>query len=123
MSLNKKFLINQLLLPFDIIDNIKSFVFYDKTAFETILFIRNKKREITELFATENIIYYSFHDWANNPELVRTWHVNFGNDNSNGYKITFMIEADMCLCCGNYVNSNNEFLPRNIRCKCVGYYI
>lgn len=122
MSLYKKFIINNIDLPFDIIDNIKSFVFYDRIAFETILFIKYKKREINELFENDNIIYCSFHDWANNPGLVRTWNINF-DDNSIGFPITYMIEADMCLCCGNYVKSNNEFIPINIRCKCVGYYI
>lgn len=121
--LYKQFLINNLSLPFDIIDNIKSFVFYDRPTFDKICFVKDKKREINKMFNNEDINYYSFHDWANNPGLVHTWHVNYYKYKNN-YSILFMIEADMCLCCGNYVKSNNEMLPPiHIRCKCVGYTI
>jgi len=50
MSLEKQILINSIGFPFDITNNIKSFVFYDTISFETILFIKQKKTSNTRVF-------------------------------------------------------------------------
>jgi len=118
MNVQKQLSINKLSLPFDIINNIKSYVFYDKMTFEKISFIRNKKKELNNQFENEEILFYCFHNWENGRELLHTWSVNYYN-NKNNYSITFMVQAEMCLYCGNYVKSNNEILPLNIRCNCL----
>ena len=120
VSIWKKCIINKLVLPFDIIDNIKSFIFYDKKSYQTILFIREKKRQLCQMYKHDIISYFSFIDFYTNPALVKTWYITF-DKMINNHLITFIMEGNMCSCCGNYVKSNNEFLPISVRCKCVGY--
>ena len=127
MSLEKQLLINSIGFPFDISNNIKSFVFYDIISFETILFIKQKKRQIQEFLENDNIIFYSYNNLYNNPAMVCKWYITYGyiqsilTNHTNGLPIILTIEACICLSCGNYIKSNNNILPRNIRCKCVRY--
>ena len=44
-SIVKQSIINQLNLPYDVRDTIKSFCFYDIKTWETIQFIRYKKKK------------------------------------------------------------------------------
>jgi hypothetical protein len=110
----KQLLINKLdVLSEDLLDNIKSFCFYDVKTWETICFIKSKKERIhyllnNETFSRANPINDALVD-DNNEEHWAFW---VENDGPNP-----QFQAINCRVCGNYITTN-PIVPNNIKCYC-----
>lgn len=119
-SIVKQLLINQLAIPSDLFDNIKSYCFYDRKSWETIQFIRYKKEVIYDIFKNHTISRAHASDWwddNNNDEHWAFW-VDTPEDES---KCQF--QGSNCMVCGNYIPETcKPYVPTNIRCSCTSRY-
>ena len=117
-SLSKQLHINKLNLSFDLLNEVKSYCFYDIKAWETITFIKYKKRRIHDLFK------YSTISRANPYDLY------FGDENTDQQWVFWTFNEDdganrqfqalNCRCCGNYKIIANENYTERIICQCIG---
>jgi len=115
-SIVKQLLINNLNVSSeDLLDNIKSFCFYDAKSWETISFIKSKKQRIHYLFNNETISRANHindtMDDDNNEEYWAFW-VEDGIDGPNP-----QFQAINCRVCGNYI-SISPIIPNHIKCHC-----
>ena len=116
-STTKQCIINQINLPYDTKDIIKSFCFYDIKTWETIQFIRVKKEEINRIFK------YSVYSRATAPSEF------YENDNHDEQWV-FWVDTDEdrdyiqfqgsnCKVCGNYVTIfAPDYISQKILCNC-----
>jgi hypothetical protein len=114
-SIVKQMLINSLNVSSgDLLDQIKSFCFYDAKTWETISFIKTKKERINYLL--------------NNETFSRANPFNHDYDHDNDEHWAFWVENEddgrnpqfqglNCRDCGNYI-SINPIIPNNIKCFC-----
>jgi hypothetical protein len=113
-------LINTLKLPYSILDNIKSFLFYDRKDYQIIKNSRKIKEKM--LYIINNVILsrannFDDHlDYSDNEE-----HWIFGCLN-NDEKI--QMQAQNCNNCGDYMSHSKDpnLFSNNIYCKCEYYY-
>ena len=116
-STTKQCIINQLNLPYDVRDTIKSFCFYDIKTWETIQFIRYKKEEIDLLFkykitsrATAPSQFYA------NDDEDDHW-IFWVDTDEDGYKCQF--QGSNCTVCGNYTSLYApNYISQKILCNC-----
>jgi len=116
-SIVKQMLINSLNVSSgDLLDQIKSFCFYDAKSWETICFIKSKKQRIHYLFNYET---------SSRANPIHIHGIEIENDNEHWY---FRVENEddgpnpqfqalNCRDCGNYI-SINPIIPNNIKCFC-----
>lgn len=119
-SFIKQLLINKINLSDDLTNVIKSFCFYDVKSWETIQFIKNKKRRIQYLFKNATIsranphnVY--FHD-ENTDQQWGFWTF----DEEDGENVQF--QSYNCKYCGNYKMISNEVYIDKIICHCIDDY-
>lgn len=96
---NKVWLIRQLNLPIELIDEISNYCFYDQEMTNT----RNKFRDITEVFNSPLINGRGYNGqwwfWAEYGEK--------------------QFEAHNCTRCGNYIITNNYDTTDSVLCSCI----
>jgi hypothetical protein len=109
--------INTIGLPYDILNKIKSFCFYDIKSWETMSFIKYKKNRIHELFKTSTISRANPYDFFfGNLGVTEEHWVFWTFDEDDGANKQF--QGNNCKCCGNYFMVENERYAQNILCVC-----
>lgn len=113
-SIIKQIYINNLNLSNDILNEIKDYCFYDIKSWETIQFIRYKKKIIDHIFKNQTISRANISDfyYNDNEEHWNVW-VNTMEDT---YKCQF--QAINCIFCGNYKHFNKGIYIDRIMCHC-----
>lgn len=105
----KQCMINQMGLPYEIRDMIKSYCFYDIKTWETIQFIHYKKRIINDIFKHHVTFIRDDDDdghWA------------FWTDTDED-RYTHQFQGTNCIVCGNYdATYAPNYISRNIICNC-----
>ena len=105
MSIEKQlamnFCVNNVPVPMDVINVIKSFAFVDKTT----AFIREKKKEVVEKFARAIYSRANISPWWV-TETSETWIFMFDDQKP--------IQSGNCMDCGEYFNHSNPAL----KCNC-----
>jgi hypothetical protein len=117
MSIIKQLCINKFNFPGDILNEIKSFCFYDIRSWETINFIRHSKNRINNLINNSAITRnnpYDFFD-TDNPNEDEHWVFWIFEPTENSIQFQSM----NCKCCGNYKFTNFNEFPNTIRCFCL----
>ena len=120
-ALIKQMYINKLDLSSDLLNEIKSYCFYDVKSWETIQFIKNKKRRIHHLFANATISRANpqdvfLHDDANTSQQWVFW--TFDEDDGPNKQF----QAYNCKYCGNYKFISNINIIDKITCHCNNDY-
>jgi hypothetical protein len=116
-SIAKQCMINQLGLPYEIRDMIKSYCFYDIKTWEIIQFIHYKKRTINHIFK-----HHVTSTRARPSEY-------YENDDDDGHwafwtdtdedRDTHQFQSSNCIVCGNYdATYAPNYISRNIICNC-----
>ena len=119
-SIAKQMLINSLnVSSCDLLDEIKSFCFYDAKSWETISFIKSKKQRIhyllnNETFSRVNPGYDDYGNYGYGGDDDEHWAFWVENED-DGPNPQF--QAMNCRVCGNYV-SVSHIIPNNIKCQC-----
>ena len=108
--------INTIGLPKDMLNEIKSFCFYDIKSWETMSFIKYKKNRIHELFKTSTISRANPYDLflGENEDVAEHW-CFWTFDEDDGPNKQF--QGLNCGCCGNYKYENVNY-PKNVLCIC-----
>jgi hypothetical protein len=108
-KMEKQWLVNQLLLPTDINNIIKSFCFYDIKTYNTICLIKSKKKEIHHQI-NKVIIFY---------RLIQEEHSQRGvvMQLLDHYIRQLYIKYFTCNRCGQYI-SNHPRVCSKIICRC-----
>lgn len=119
-SLHKQLLINKLNLSSELINEIKSFCFYDVKSWETIQFIKNKKRRIHYLFTNVTISRANPHDVYFHDENTDQHWAFWTYDEEDGKNVEF--QSCNCKYCGNYKIISNEVYINKIVCHCNNDY-
>jgi hypothetical protein len=119
-SLSKQLLINKLNLSSDLSDIIKSYCFYDMKSWETIQFIKNKKKRIHYLFTNATISRAKPHDVYFHDENTDQQWAFWTYDEEDGENAQF--QSYNCKYCGNYRIIVNEAYIDKIVCHCNNDY-
>jgi hypothetical protein len=118
-SVLKQLHINKLNLSYDLLNEVKSYCFYDIKAWETMNFIKYKKRRIHDLFKNSTISRANPYDLYFGDENTDQQWVFWTFDDDDGPNKQF--QAFNCRCCGNYkVISNEIYRTNKIICQCIG---
>lgn len=118
ISITKQIYINKLNLSYDILNEVKSYCFYDIKTWEIINFIKYKKNRIHHLFKTSTISraypYEIYFNDSNTDEEWVFWALN-EDDGPNP-----MFQACNCKHCGNYkiIGNNHNYIDKVI-CFCI----
>lgn len=113
-SIVKQLLINQLDIPSDLFDKIKEFCFYDIKSWETMQFIRYKKKIIHDIFVNHTISRANPYDWLIDDKHWVVW-INTPEDN-----IRCQFQGVNCTICGNYIQDYaTSYIPIKILCNCT----
>jgi hypothetical protein len=114
-SLIKQLLINSLNVSSDdLLDEIKSFCFYDAKTWETISFIKSKKERIHYLFNNETCSRANPGNDESYDEDDEHWFFWVENEDDGDNP---QFQAINCRDCGDYI-SINPIIPNNIKCQC-----
>ena len=110
-EITKKILIiNELLLPNELIDIIKNYAFYD-----IIKETKKRKNKIISLF--NNNIYYNKYEWLINPDFP--YPIIFIYNKETNIRWCFMLTY--CETCGKYVRITERiitYIDKNLHCNC-----
>ena len=110
-SIAKQMLINSLnVSSCDLLDEIKSFCFYDAKSWETISFIKSKKQRIHYLFSNEKTFSRANPEYHDDEQW--TFWIENEEDGPNP-----QLQNINCRVCGNYISINPN-IPNNIKCQC-----
>lgn len=118
MSNTIQTIVNSLPLPYELSDEINSYLFYDKKTAQLIRFIKNKKKVIVTKFyeslcCSRNIIMDNEYEYW----IVCLTNVNFINEIITIYEP--QIHGVNCKKCGNYKLTSRDEIPENIKCRCL----
>jgi hypothetical protein len=100
-------IMNKLLLPNELIDIIKNYVFYN-----IIEKVKKRKNEIISIF-NSNIFYYRKYDM---PEYHCSYPIICIYD--KGTDINWHLILKYCEICGKYIIRDRIILNQNLRCNC-----
>jgi type IV secretory pathway VirB6-like protein len=117
-SIAKQMYINKLNLSYDLLNEIKSYCFYDTKTWETITFIKYKKQRICHLLNTATISRANPYDIYFNDENTDQQWVFWTFDEEDGHNKQF--QAFSCKHCGNYkIIANEIYYTDKVICHCV----
>lgn len=116
-SFTKQILINKINLSHELLDEIKSYCFYDTKSWETMEFIKNKKRRIHHLFTYATISRAKPHDVYFHDENTNQQWGFWTFDEEDGENVQF--QSYNCKHCGNYRIIGNQFYIEKIVCHCL----
>jgi hypothetical protein len=121
-SIAKQMCINSLNLSHDLLNEIKSYCFYDIKTWELINFIKYKKQRICHLFKNSTISRANPYDLYVHDENTDQQWVFWTFDEDDGPNRQF--QAYNCKCCGNYNVFENDiiFYTDKIICYCTTNY-
>jgi hypothetical protein len=105
-SITKQFLINNINLSLDLLNEIKSYCFYDVKSWETIKFIKLKKKRIHTIINNSTISRANPCDFYLNDEDTDEHWVFWTFDEKDGPNKQF--QALNCKHCGNYKITVNQ---------------
>jgi hypothetical protein len=116
-SITKQMYINKLNLSDDLLNEIKSYCFYDTKTWELMNFIKHKKQRICHLFKTATISRANPYDiYFDDEDTDQQW-VFWTFDEDDGPNRKF--QAYNCKCCGNYkVITNEMYYTDKVICFC-----
>ena len=107
-SLEKQFMVNSLAMPYDMLQLINGFCFYDAKTWELMEFIKKKKQDINHSFKTA-------FSTRKIDGVVGHWSFDEGPTG-------MQLQAVNCRFCGNYRQISSDLiwtvLPENIVCNC-----
>jgi len=118
-SIAKQLCINKLNLSHDLLNEIKSYCFYDIKTWELINFIKYKKQRICHLFKNSTISRANPYDLYVHDENTDQQWVFWTFDQDDGPNRQF--QAYNCKYCGNYKLVSNENYINKIICQCNDY--
>ena len=119
LSIAKQLCINNLNLSHDLLNEIKSYCFYDKRTWELMNFIKYKKQRICHLFKYATISRANPFDlYVYNENTDQQW-VFWTFDENDGPNKQF--QSYNCKYCGNYKIVSNENYINKITCQCNDY--
>ena len=115
MNYHKQFLINNIIIPVEVSEIIKSFCFYDIQTWKSLQLIKSKKNEIDMNFKNNTVSRTNPNEYFSDSDDNEHWIFS--------YKITTMNEiqfqATNCKYCGNYKFCQDfNKLSENIVCYC-----
>jgi hypothetical protein len=117
-SIAKQMYINKLNLSYDLINEIKSYCFYDRKTWELMNFIKYKKNKICHLFKTATVSRANPYDIYFDDENTDEQWVFWTFDEEDGHNNQF--QAYNCKCCGNYkIIANEIYYTDKVICYCV----
>lgn len=104
-------------LPYSILDIIKSFIFYDIKTYETIINTRLNKEKF--LYLIDNALFNRANNFDNMSEYsdnLEHWAFGFGENSDE----KLSMQAINCYYCGNYIlhSGDETFFSDNIYCIC-----
>lgn len=118
MSVTKQLIINAIMLPMDVLGEVKAFCFYDiKTAAIIAGYKLNKKNMLAEL---SNPIEFQTSTETDGAWACLFWKQDYDEEEEDP-QLDQMFAASNCLICGNYDSCYNiaiAELPGCIRCRC-----
>jgi hypothetical protein len=116
-SIAKQMCINSFDLSYDLLNEIKSYCFYDKKTWELMNFIKYKKQRICHLFKNATVSRANPYDiYINNENTDQQW-VFWTFDDDDGPNKQF--QAYNCKHCGNYkVVGSDIYYTNKINCQC-----
>lgn len=115
-SIAKQLLINQINLSDDLLNEIKSYCFYDVKSWETIKFIKSKKSRIHTIINNSTISRANPCDFYLNDEDTNEHWVFWTFDEKDGHNKQF--QSLNCKYCGNYkISVNLENYAERIICQ------
>jgi hypothetical protein len=117
-SIAKQMYINKINLSYDLLNEIKSYCFYDRKTWELMNFIKYKKNKICHLFKTATVSranpYDIYFDDVNTDEQWVFWTFDEEDGRNNQF------QAYNCKCCGNYkIIANEIYYTDKVICYCV----
>jgi hypothetical protein len=118
-SIAKQLCINKLNLSHDLLNEIKSYCFYDIKTWELINFIKHKKQRICHLFKNATISRANPYDLYVHDENTDQQWVFWTFDEDDGPN--HQIQSYNCKYCGNYKLVSNENYINKIICQCNDY--
>ena len=98
-SIDKQIIVSRLLLPKEINDYIKDFIFYDKVSSQT----RKNKKILTDTL-TDDLMYLEDTDEGH-------WALTVWGESTQ-------LQAINCMYCGEYVFAGAMILPTRVMCTC-----
>jgi len=120
-SITKQMCINKFHLPNDLLNEIKSYCFYDIKTWELMNFIKSKKKRIGYLFRNATISRANPYDLYFRDENTDEQWVFWTFDEEDGRNKQF--QAFNCNCCGNYkIVANELYYTDKIICQCIINY-
>jgi hypothetical protein len=119
-SIAKQMCINSLNLSYDLLNEIKSYCFYDKKTWELMNFIKYKKQRICHLLKNSTISRANPYDLYVYDENTDQQWVFWTFDEDDGPNRQF--QSYNCKYCGNYkIISNEIYFTNKIICQCNDY--
>lgn len=90
-------------IPYDLTQNINSYLFYDSYSSE----IRKNFKELISIITFPDSHFTSYNDYGTIQRVIKEI-----------YKEGIQLQCQLCSNCGNYMNSNNLFISDNALCFC-----
>jgi hypothetical protein len=119
-SIVKQMCINSMNLPYDVLNEIKSYCFYDTKSWELMNFIKYKKQRICYLFKNATISRANPYDLFLHDENTDERWVFWTFDDDDGPNK--QIQSLTCKFCGNYkIIANENYYTNKIICHCNDY--
>jgi hypothetical protein len=119
-SIVKQMCINSMNLPYDVLNEIKSYCFYDTKSWELMNFIKYKKQRICYLFKNATISRANPYDLFLHDENTDEQWVFWTFDDDDGPNK--QIKSLTCKFCGNYkIIANENYYTNKIICHCNDY--
>jgi len=116
-SIAKQMCINSFDLSYDLLNEIKSYCFYDKKTWELMNFIKYKKQRICHLFKNATVSRANPYDiYINNENTDQQW-VFWTFDEDDGPNKQF--QAFNCKHCGNYNVFVNDIIFHTDKIICL----
>jgi hypothetical protein len=109
--------VNRIDLPADVLENVKSFLFYDVATYKAI-----KTHKYLNRFIVRDIQQAISRKGCTNKSLMTDTSPKWVFVSSDIHK-TLIMYATNCLSCGNYVQSNTLYISHNAICLCAEFVI
>lgn len=115
-SITKQMLMNKIILPQELLNEMKSYCFYDVKSWETINFIKSKKNRIHDLFKNSTISRANPDDYYSDDEDNDEHWIFWTFDEEDGLNKQF--QGINCKHCGNYkMIQNHDLYSHRVFCQ------
>ena len=111
--------INRINLPYELLDIIKSYLFYDIKTYNIIQNSKTQKRIMNNLINSAQMSRANhFGNHPNYTDDEEGWVFGFGSEHPTEY---IQLQAINCYYCGNYIQHTHYYelnYPKRIYCSC-----